>query len=192
MKKRIISMGILLVFSFGLTACGNDSSEKDTKNTASASDTKKEEAKNDGVIARQKYSLNWSDDWKGLKTGITDVSIAKMEKSAMDELGASGEGVIGVKFVLNNTAKIDFNTYPDQATLLVDNQQVDASMLGSDSIGGEILAGAKKEGVVAFVIPKLKDVKSIKKLRLKWSANYETSNYEDDSTKDYDITLDLK
>lgn len=185
-------MGVLLVFSFGVTACGNDSSEKDTKNTASASDTKKEDAKNDGVVARQKYSLNWSDDWKGLKTGITDVSIAKMEKSAMDELGESGEGVIGVKFILNNTAKIDFNTYPDQATLLVDNQQVDASMMGSDSIGGEILAGAKKEGVVAFVIPKLKDVKSIKKLRLKWSANYETSNYEDDSTKDYDITLDLK
>ncbi|EUJ44393.1 hypothetical protein [Listeria rocourtiae] len=43
-----------------------------------------------------------------------------------------------------NSGELDFDTYPDQATVLVEGQQLEASMLASDNIGGEILKGAKK------------------------------------------------
>ncbi|MBC2115732.1 hypothetical protein [Listeria booriae] len=193
MKKILVFMGVLLAFSFVLVACGNDSSNDDTSKDAVASDTKKEKTKEKkGVIDSQKYTLTWSEDWKGLKTSITDVSVVKMEKSEMESMGLTGDGLIGVKFTLENSGEMDFNTYPDQATILVDGQQIEASMVASDNIGGEILKGAKKEGVVAFEVPKLDDVNAIKQLRLKWSANYDTENYEEDFSHDYDITLDLK
>ncbi len=48
---------------------------------------------------------------------------------------------------------MDFDTYPDQATMVVEGQQIEAEMFLSDSIGGEILSGVTKEGIVTFSVP---------------------------------------
>lgn len=196
MKKLLFSL-LLLILAVGLAACSDDdATSKDKTKEAKVSDTKtgkKEAKKEEGVIATQLYATKWSDDWKGLKTKITEVSIIKMEASAMETMMMEGEGIIAIKFELeNNSDQDDFNTYPDQATLLVDGQQVDASMFGSDSVGGELLKSAKKEGVVNFEIPKLEDVKAIKKIRLKWTSSVDTDDYSDENIKEFDVTIDLK
>lgn len=196
MKKIIVAMGTLLVLSLSLVGCGSDASSNDSKKEKAkdtkTSQTKKEEKSNDkGVIERQKYNVTWSEDWKGLKTKIDQVSVVKMEESALKETGEKGQGIIGVKFYLENNGDKDFNTYPDQATILVDGQQIEATMLASDHIGGELLRGAKKEGVVSFVIPKMESAKNYKEIRLKWDSDYDTENYEEDSSHDHDITINL-
>lgn len=185
------------MLTLGLAACSDDDSKKEEKSKdAKVSDTKngkKDVNKEKGVIDTKLYSTKYSDDWKGLKTKITEVAIVKMEASAMEKMMMEGEGIVSVKFELeNNSDQDDFNTYPDQATLLVDGQQLDASMFGSDSVGGELLKSAKKEGIVNFEIPKLKDVKAIKDVRLKWTSSVDTDDYSDENIKEFDVTIDLK
>ncbi|AHJ05817.1 hypothetical protein [Listeria monocytogenes] len=54
------------------------------------------------------------------------------------------------------------------------------------------MQGVNKDGAVVYILPTLNDVSDIKDIRLTWSANYETDNYEEDSFKDYDARITLK
>ena len=168
-----------------------ENTKTDTSNFSSENDSSSIDS-SDGVIAREIYKTDWSEDWNGLVTKITDVSIAKMEKASMEEYGMDGDGLVGVKFTIENTSDKDFNTYPDQGTLVIDGQQIEASMIASEHIGGDILKGVKKEGVIAFIVPTLNDVTAISELRLKWNSNFDTDNYEEESYKNNDITIKLK
>ena len=65
-------------------------------------------------------------------------------------------------------------------------------MFLSDSIGGEILSGVSKEGIVTFSVPKIEDVSNVANIRLKWEADYDTDNYDEESYKEFDVTFDLR
>ncbi|HHR3168042.1 hypothetical protein [Listeria monocytogenes] len=195
---------LLLVFSFGLSACGSssdsakeESKEESTSTTNESEDltedeTTMEEETDSGIIDSEDYATSWSDDWKGLQTKISSVSVFKVDSAKLAEDGEDGEGLIVVNYELNNNSEIDFNTYPDQGVLVADGKQIDASMINSDDLGGELMQGVSKDGAVVYILPTLNDVSDIKDIRLTWSASYETDNYEEDSFKDYDARITLK
>lgn len=100
--------------------------------------------------------------------------------------------VAQVYFKIENTSDKDFNVYPDQGTLVIEGQQIDADMWFSDDLGGEILHGVTKEGMVTFSIPKISNVDNVPNIRLIWRANFDTNNYDEESSKDFDVSFDLK
>lgn len=207
--KKILGLGMVLVCGMTLAACGGGNSEsgtsaepaKSAQNTKTST-TETQETQNSSVEQEAekdlnqgeaaKYSTDWSEDWDGLKFSIPEVSIAlsndELKKDAMIE----GEAIMGVNFVFENTAKNDFDTYPDQATAVVNGQQVEAEMLASDNLGGEILSGVKKEGLVVFDIPKLDDPKSVDEIRLKWNSSNPDAEDMDNMYHEYDVTIKLK
>ncbi|EUJ46189.1 hypothetical protein [Listeria fleischmannii] len=202
-KKWWFWVALVVILLVILWAIGNSNSsaesDKDTKEpkTASVKNTDTEDqsdssSEDDGIIDKQDYITSWSDDWKGLKTSIDEVTVIKLTKEKMDELDAEGDGIIDVHFKLENNGTTDFNTYPDQATMVVGGQQIDASPFLSDSIGGELLKSAKTDGNVAFEIPKMDSASEFKEIRLKWSADYDTDNIDEDFSHDYDVTLKIQ
>lgn len=139
------------------------------------------------------YTVDWSEDWNGLKISIDSVKIVKFDTPEQAEnFQAEGEGAIGVSFIVENNSDVDLETYPDQSTMVVNGQQIDANISMSDSIGGEILSGVRKEGIVTFDIPKMEDSEAINNIRLKWDASDWNSDDMDNSFKDFDVTIELK
>ncbi|AHJ05818.1 hypothetical protein [Listeria monocytogenes] len=52
-----------------------------------------EEEENDsGIIDSEDYATSWSDDWKGLQTKISSVSVFKVDSAKLAEDGEDGEG----------------------------------------------------------------------------------------------------
>lgn len=146
---------------------------------------------NNATVDRAEYSANFSEDWNGLTTNINKVVIVELSDDEIEMQGLENKYAVQVYFEITNNSDMDFDTYPDQATMVVEGQQIEAEMFLSDSIGGEILSGVTKEGIVTFSVPKIEDVSNVSNIRLKWSASYDTENYDEDNYKDFDVTFDL-
>jgi Domain of unknown function (DUF4352) len=89
---------------------------------------------------------------------------------ATEDLGATmggeadydGKQAIIVDVVLKNTGDKDYNVYPDQGTLVLSTgEQVEADMILSESVGGELYKGGTKKGTVFFVLSDTADVKEV-------------------------------
>ncbi len=203
MKKVYLGVfiGINLLF---LSAC---SSPEDKKTVTQGSATAQTESivessaenttesstveSNSATVDRAEYSANFSEDWNGLTTNINKVVIVELSDDEIEMQGLENKYAVQVYFEITNNSDMDFDTYPDQATMVVEGQQIEAEMFLSDSIGGEILSGVTKEGIVTFSVPKIEYVSNVSNIRLKWSASYDTENYDEDNYKDFDVTFDL-
>lgn len=203
MKKVYLGVfiGINLLF---LSAC---SSPEDKKTVTQGSATAQTESivessaenttesstveSNSATVDHAEYSANFSEDWNGLTTNINKVVIVELSDDEIEMQGLENKYAVQVYFEITNNSDMDFDTYPDQATMVVEGQQIEAEMFLSDSIGGEILSGVTKEGIVTFSVPKIEDVSNVSNIRLKWSASYDTENYDEDNYKDFDVTFDL-
>jgi len=142
-------------------------------------------------VDRAEYSANFSEEWNGLTTNINKGVIVELSDDEIEMQGLENKYDVQVYFEITNNSDMDFDTYPDQATMVVEGQQIEAEMFLSDSIGGEILSGVTKEGMVTFSVPKIEDVSNVSKIRLKWSASYDIENYDENNYKDFDVTFDL-
>jgi lysozyme family protein len=91
------------------------------------------------------------------------------------------------------TAARDISIYPSQGTLVTsDGQQADADTYNGDDFDGDIAKGVTKDGYVLWELEKMTDPKAIKTLRVKFHANYETDDMDDDNAyKDFDFTINL-
>ncbi|MBC2318745.1 hypothetical protein [Listeria booriae] len=87
---------------------------------------------------RKEFSTNIKENYNGLNFTISHVLIAKATQKFMDENNLTTNGLVSVHFQIDNTSTHDFTTFPDQAELVVDGQQVDADLSNSDHIGGLI------------------------------------------------------
>ncbi|MFY4775525.1 hypothetical protein [Metabacillus sp. RGM 3146] len=140
----------------------------------------------------KKYrGAEWKDDFKGLVTKINGVSVAqdleKVNPKYNSQVDGKNQGIF-VWFTLENTSAKKFTTWPSQAKLVLeDGTQIDADIIGSADVGGEIVGKAKKDGDVMFRFTSKEDVRNIKSIRLNWEAFDE--NF---AKKDYDVTLPLK
>lgn len=198
---------ILGLFVIGLFASGgddnadSDTKQASTKQTKDADDTGKAtgdtipvDNQTATVLKKQAFNPNWSDNtWAGTSVKIDKVSVIKIKPlTDHDEKDNVYNGVVKVHYIVSPTRDIDF--YATQGTLNTDDgQQVDANTFTSDDFDGEINKGATKSGNVVYTLKTLKDVKDVKNLRLKWDADYDTDDYEDDNADHtYDITVNLQ
>lgn len=195
--KKILFLGIIVFSSLLLEACSNNNNENtkgsatlQTANYSKDSSTTIQEEKIP-TLNRAEYNVSYSEDWQGLKTSISKVVIAELSESEMKNQNLENKYIAQIYFKIENTSDKDFNVYPDQGTLVIEGQQISADMWFSDDIGGEILRGVTKEGMVTFSIPKLSNVKNIPNIRLIWSANFDTDNFDEESSKEFDVSLDL-
>lgn len=111
------------------------------------------------------YDVEWSDDKSGVITTIDGAVIEQKE----DFLEGGTYNELSVYFKVENTSDANVTTYPNQATLMIGSTQIEANLIASDDIGGEILNGAIKEGFVTFDLDESIDVNSISDVRLTWT-----------------------
>ncbi|MFC6323999.1 hypothetical protein [Companilactobacillus baiquanensis] len=205
----IVAIVLIFIVPAMIGGSGNDSSDssdvKDAKTTNTSKDTddsntaknnsKTIELDNDEATVLKEISYNpkYNDEsWAGTKVNIDRVKVAKIKPfKDKEEDNHVYKGIILVHF--NVEASRDINFYPSQGTLVTsDGQQVDANMYSSDDFDGDIAKNAKKSGNVLYTLTTLNNPKDIKNIRLKWDANYDTDDVEDDSAyKTYDITVNL-
>ncbi|KRM18433.1 hypothetical protein FD31_GL000979 [Companilactobacillus nantensis DSM 16982] len=157
-----------------------ESDSTDTDDSDSSSDTtSSDEAKVDKI---KRHDVTWSDNsWAGVKVSIDYANVGTFKNAVEDSDGNTFQGAIVVNFKVE-TPERDISIYPNQATLTTnDGQQIDASLMDSDDIGGDLMKGANKEGNVVFYVPTLSSPSDITSIRLKFSGSYDTDDYSDDN-----------
>ncbi|MCW0953042.1 hypothetical protein OIT44_03010 [Weissella ceti] len=130
--------------------------------------------------------------WNAADVKINNVTVYKLSETARFDSVHDGDFDIEgfAKINMSVTAKQDINAYPAQADAVV-NTSEQHSVLSNNSWDGDISKGVTKDGDIFIPIKKLKGVSDISDIRLKFSANYDSDNYDDNSHKDYDINIKL-
>lgn len=185
-----------------LAACGNDvdniqqsEDEKTKAKTENTDDNSQEEQAKEEDIWTYYEDATWEGTWEGLKFNIQKVVVSDEAPGLDDDGNEITTSAVGVKMVVENTTtdKV-YNTYPDQATLVTSTgEQVDADMIYSDHLGGEIHEGVIKEGDIIFYLDR-GEAESIEWIKLTWSSDYSDpdGNYENDKYEETEVKLDLK
>ncbi|MEC2275450.1 hypothetical protein ACFVIX_22620 [Bacillus subtilis] len=158
---------ILAIIGFSFMSKPNeglDTTEEQSVSSANIepmdSDTQEVDDEDDSTAH---HNVNWSKQVQGTSFNIDQVSVVK------EPMDSGAQGAIAVHFVIDNESEKDISTFPNQGTLLTNTkEQIDASLLLSEDVGGEIMSGAKKEGFVLYPIKKLNDPNDIKSIRVKW------------------------
>ncbi|MBU7003877.1 DUF4352 domain-containing protein [Pediococcus pentosaceus] len=183
------------------SAKNTDSDESSTDDdysdeSSSKTDNKNEIELNDDKIDikdSKEYSTTYSDSsWAGTTVKIDKVTVYKTDGEYSDGDDGKFSGIAKVHFDIK--AGRDISMYATQATLNTnDGQQVDADLTDSDDFDGDLNSGAHSDGNVYFLLPKLDSVSSLKTLRLKFTSDYDTDDYDDDnSNHSYDVTVNLQ
>lgn len=200
MKKIRLSCITLLssLFLFASCATKKDEVKNESKgdaitqtNSNKAESETLETSVNEGVLKRAEYKADFSEDWNGLVSTIDKVVIVELSDEEKESSMLDNNFVVQVYYKITNNGDKDFNTYPDQGVIVIEGQQVDSEMFGSDSIGGEIMKGVTKEGIVTYSVPKIENVDAVKDIRIKWSADFDTENWDEEFHKEFDVTFNL-
>lgn len=143
---------------------------------------------------QKKYPAKVTDtNWVGTKVVLDEVEVDQVKPQEYESANDGKFDVHGfVRLHLSVTPTRDINFYPTQGTAIYnDGQQQEAT--GSESWDGEIAKDATKDGWVSFPVKDLDSVTDLTSVRLKFSADYDTDDYEDDGAyQDYDLTLNLQ
>ncbi|MBC2303423.1 hypothetical protein [Listeria booriae] len=153
-----------------------------------ASNESSTEENSNAFEQRKEFNVTANEKFNGLNFIISDVLIGKATKDYMLENNLTTDGLVSIHFQIDNSSNHDFTTYPDQAELVINGQQINADLTNSDNIGGSIYKSVKKEGNVFFLIPNIGDVNNINELRLKWLSSDQNTH----DTKEHDIVLNSK
>jgi len=146
------------------------------------------------IADKKAYTTTFSETWSESTFAIDKVTVYKTDGDYTQGSGHDKTSFNGVvKVHMNIDAGRDINAYPSQATLSTnDGQQVDSDLADSDDFDGELDSGTQSDGNVYFLLPTLDDVSDLSSIRLKWSADYDTDDYDDDNAyKDFDVTVQL-
>lgn len=103
--------------------------------------------------------MNRTGETGPIKYNIKEIQVSKLtattdEAASLLEIDKDTEAtLIALNIEIENTSEDTINIYPDQGTLTSNTkEQVDADMLLSDNIGGEMISEVKKDGTVFFVL----------------------------------------
>lgn len=144
------------------------------------------------ILDQATYPVQWSDNtWAGTQVKVDKVQIIKTKPFKDDATGKMYAGVVLMHFGI--TASRDISIYPSQGTLVTsDGQQSSADTLNGEDFDGDIAKGVSRDGYVIWELEKMDDPKAIKTLRVKFDANYDTDDMDDDnSNKTYDFTINI-
>ncbi|PTM58403.1 lipoprotein [Desmospora activa] len=135
--KKIGFMAIICLFAFALVGCGPDDVSTGAEDASGNEENKQnDQGKNDG---EKRTTVNETKDVGGLKVTVAEVVVR--------------EDKIDVGINLENTASHPITIYPDMDGKIVipDMQmQLTANMFMGDSVGGDVSAGVKQDGVLSF------------------------------------------
>ncbi|MFT9039507.1 hypothetical protein [Schleiferilactobacillus harbinensis] len=168
------------------------STKKESKSSSTSDKTIDFDNAKHKVLTSATYPVQWSDvSWVGTQVKVDKALLIKVPPFKDDGDGKTYQGIVVMHFKI--TAARDINIYPTQGTLVTsDGQQAEADSYDSDDFDGAIAKGVTKDGYVAWELPKMDDPKAIKTLRVKFDANYDTDDMDDDnSSKTYDFTINL-
>lgn len=195
--KLLITLGLC---GLVLGACGEKAvEEKGTakpveqveKVESSSAVVESKEELGEDVVARSVYDTDWNEEWHDTNFSIEEVSIVETSDEDVIEY-AGGKFLLGINFNIKNDGDHTISTYPDQGKAIINGKQYDADMLVSENVGGDVVHGSMIEGMVVFAVPELESVDELKEVRVTWSANdFDESSDLDDTTKDFDVTLEL-
>ncbi|WP_048000873.1 DUF805 domain-containing protein [Lactiplantibacillus herbarum] len=177
------------------TASSDSDSDSETSDSSDSSSNSITIDDDDIDIADQKsYSASFTDSsWANSTFKIDKVTVYKTDGTYTNGSGSDKKDFNGiVKVHMSIHAGRDISAYPTQAKLSTnDGQQVEAD-IDSDDFDGDLNKGTDADGNLYFILPKLSTVESITSIRLKWDANYDTDNYDDDNAyKTFDTSLNL-
>lgn len=144
------------------------------------------------ILAEATYPVQWSDNsWAGTQVKVDKARVIQVKPFKDSGNGKTYQGIVLMHFSI--TAARDISIYPSQGTLVTsDGQQADADTYNGDDFDGDIAKGVTKDGYVLWELEKMTDPKAIKTLRVKFHANYETDDMDDDNAyKDFDFTINL-
>jgi len=121
-------------------------------------------------------------------TQLTDI-----DEKALDSLepfqGAQTMGALGI--TVRNETQVVANVYPDQGTLIADDEQIDLAnfLFFSDDLGGEIYPGVTKEGAIVFAL-KRRSPNQVEHIRFIVDVPFD-ENWDDLAQEPYtfDITI---
>ena len=94
-----------------------------------------------------------------------------------------------VKIQVENKTDKKVSLYPDQGTLVVGNEQVDAEVFLSDDVGGDYLGGIMKEGDVMFLLERI-SATDIAKVRYLVDAAHD-DKFDRLAEEGYDFEIEL-
>ncbi|WP_173918679.1 hypothetical protein [Halobacillus sp. Marseille-Q1614] len=205
---QFLIIGIVVLV---LSACGgneakeelnaNDDEQAEAKVNESGTEEAAAAEKDNGEASEEEDIWTYYDDAEATDT-FEDVTFTIQKIAVSDEapmIDDNGDEVnssaVGVKMQVENTSDSKvYTTYPDQTTLVTSTgEQVEADMLVSDHLGGEIHEGVIKEGQVVFYLER-GHAADIEWVKLTWSSSYEDpdGNYEKDKYYDHEVKIDLK
>lgn len=204
--KRISILYLGLLLSLFLVACGGvdkiESEKADAKVGEDATplnnyEEDKEADETDKAdpddIWTYYNDATWEGDFNGLRTEIQKVVVTEKAPTLEDE--DAEVSAVGVKFLVENTTDGKFTTYPDQATLVTSTgEQVEADLLLSDNLGGDIHEGVIKEGDVIFYLER-GEAESIEWIKLEWTSTdigLEEDGDYDNAYQTEEVKLELK
>lgn len=144
------------------------------------------------ILDQATYPVQWSDNtWAGTQVKVDKVQIIKTKPFKDDATGKMYAGVVLMHFGI--TASRDISIYPSQGTLVTsDGQQSSADTLNGEDFDGDIAKGVSRDGYVIWELEKMDNPKAIKTLRVKFDANYDTDDMDDDNSyKTYDFTINI-
>jgi len=174
---------------------GADNTDNSSSSEASSSEDSIELGSSSIDISdKQDFTVDSTQTWAGSTFDIDKVAIYKTDGEYTSGSGHNKEEFNGVvKVHMSIDAGRDISAYPTQATLSTsDGQQVDADLSDSDDFDGDLDSGTQSDGNIYFLLPTLDDISDLSSIRLKWSANYDTDDYDDDNSyKDFDVTIQL-
>lgn len=172
--------------------------------TGSKTANKKAMAQTDTVTAGEKkyevadtkrYKVNYSDsNWSAASIKVDKVTIYKLSKAYKYKSENDGTFKVNgfVKIHVNVSPKRDITAYPVQGTVVYKNgEQHEGDLL--ENWDGEIARGATKSGNVTFPVEKLTNATSLKNIRYKFDAYYDTDDDNDgNSDHTYDMILNFE
>ncbi|GEN94445.1 hypothetical protein [Pediococcus ethanolidurans] len=170
---------------------GTDSSE-DSESSESDDNTITLDDEDYEVTDSKDYKPVFSDSsWTNTKVGIDEVKVLQSDGTTEDSDGNEVNGIVAVHYTID--AGKDINMYPTQGTMNTNSgEQVEADMSASDDFDGELNSGASVDGWVIYFLKKLDSIKDLTSVRLKWDADYDTDDIDDDNfSHTYDATVQL-
>lgn len=180
MKKLYKLLSFITIIStlvIVMSACNNENDQVNAENEQSSkkivTPDDKGTVEEDGFL---KYrSTEWSDEYEGLKLRVNSVSLGLEDKGVY--IWISEENTSDRSFSINtSTSKI----------VTDDGTQYEVDFVNSDRIGGDLVAGAKRDGDLVFDTD-YENIRDLSEIRLIFSIT-DSANYK---SKEYDIKLNL-
>ncbi|AOS66808.1 hypothetical protein CJZ71_15815 [Bacillus subtilis] len=176
---RLAPTGLILALClFYIMGVLNPDSHKKTESTTGSGNSNIESFAEEDLSNSQdediiiQHDVDWSVNKGNVKFSIDQISIVKKDLESGDQ------GVIGVHMIIDNSSTKDISTYPTQGTLLTNTREQITASLHSHSFDGDIMSGAKTDGIVLFPVKTLNKPNDIKSVRVQWDFWPDKNNSE--------------